>query len=467
MSLRSRSSLWDAVRQAGFDGDPRLWASADSIAVSNLASGSALAVPLEDLRDRTALVWTSDPLTAAVTLLEIDGVVRRLVLCPPDLDATHLPYIVETAEVDVIISDGEHEAVRVLPVDRIVRCERSIRRVAVDRTAAHETEWILFTSGTTGVPKMVVHTLATLTGAIEPMGSLAGRVVWATFYDIRRYGGLQILLRTLIGGGSLVLSTAGEDSAAFLARAGEHGVTHITGTPSHWRRALMSGAGRSVSPTYVRLSGEIADQGVIDQLRAAFSRSRVGHAFASTEAGVAFEVTDGLAGFPTSFLGRGDGGVDLEIEGDTLRVRSPRTARRYLGDSGSLLDARGFVDTGDVIDQRGDRCYFVGRRGGIINVGGLKVHPEEVEAVINRHPRVRMSMVSGRKNPITGAIVSADVVMASAADRSLDADLVERSKAEILDSCRQSLPVHKIPALIRVVDSLAVTASGKMGRRDA
>ena len=52
----------------------------------------------------------------------------------------------------------------------------------------------------------------------------------------------------------------------------------------------------------------------------------------------------------------------------------------------ALADEDGFVDTGDMLELRGDRYYFAGRREGIINVGGQKVHPEEVEAVINRHP---------------------------------------------------------------------------------
>ena len=64
-----------------------------------------------------------------------------------------------------------------------------------------------------------------------------------------------------------------------------------------------------------------------------------------------------------------------------------------------------------MIELRDGRYHFVGRRGGIINIGGLKVHPEEVEAVINRHPGVRMSLVKARKNPITGAIVAADIVL--------------------------------------------------------
>ena len=82
--------------------------------------------------------------------------------------------------------------------------------------------------------------LAGLTGAIQP-GATEG-VVWGTFYDIRRYGGLQILLRALLGRASLILSDADEEVGDFLARLGRHGVTHLTGTPSHWRRALMSPA---------------------------------------------------------------------------------------------------------------------------------------------------------------------------------------------------------------------------------
>jgi len=66
-----------------------------------------------------------------------------------------------------------------------------------------------------------------------------------------------------------------------------------------------------------------------------------------------------------------------------------------------------------MVELRDGRYYFVGRRGGIINIGGLKVHPEEVEAAINRHPSVRMSLVKARRRPITGAIVVADVVIKS------------------------------------------------------
>src|SRR5262249_5978459 len=238
------------------------------------------------------------------------------------------------------------------------------------------------------------HTRAGLTAAIRRNVGRDAPVVWGTFYDIRRYGGLQIFFRAIIDGGSLVLSSQDEPVSDHLARLGRHGVTHVSGTPSHWRRALMSPRARAMAPGYVRLSGEIADQAILDNLRAAYPQARVGHAYASTEAGVGFEVDDGREGFPATMLGRLPSGVEMKVEDDTLRIRSERAALRYVGAAAAALAGRdGFVDTGDIVELRDGRYHFMGRRNGVINVGGLKVHPEEVEAVINRHPQVRMSLV--------------------------------------------------------------------------
>ena len=172
------------------------------------------------------------------------------------------------------------------------------RRTKVPKTE-RATEWLMLTSGTSGVPKIVGHTLEGLSGAIVADGPARGTPpVWATFYDIRRYGGLQIFLRAIIGGGSMVLSQSGEALADHVARLAARGVTHISGTPSHWRKLLMSGSAAGFSPRYVRLSGEIADQAVLDGLAQAFPDASVGHAYASTEAGVGFAVNDGREGFP-------------------------------------------------------------------------------------------------------------------------------------------------------------------------
>jgi acyl-CoA synthetase (AMP-forming)/AMP-acid ligase II len=248
-------------------------------------------------------------------------------------------------------------------------------------------------------------------------------------------------------------------------RAATHGVTHISGTPSHWRRALMSPSARQITPRYVRLSGEIVDQVILDNLRAFYQDATIVHAFASTEAGVGFEVRDGLAGFPASLVSDRGSEVELKIEDGSLRIRSPRNAVRYLGGlAETLADDDGFIDTRDMVELRGDRYYFIGRRDGIINVGGLKVHPEEVEAVINRHPSVQVSLVHGRRNPITGALVVADIVVKSDSNVSETNPGNQRIKSDILESCRHALAPYKVPVLVRFVPSLEVAPNGKLAR---
>ena len=439
-----------------------------AVPLHDLVHGSALLGRGEELKDRSVLIATEDQLSAALALIELDGFAGRIVLCPPGLPSEHIPLIRESAEVDAVVTDqalfGWVAAAGATDAGLVIPCTSKLVPCKYDRGFSRQTEWILLTSGTTGRPKLAVHTLASLTGAIERGNPPAAPVVWATFYDIRRYGGLQIFLRSVLTRASLVLSSGQESTADFLARAGAHGVTHISGTPSHWRRALMSSAAHLIEPQYVRLSGEIADQAILDRLQSVFGDARVAHAFASTEAGLAFEVNDGLAGFPANFIGaRGD--VDMKVEDDSLRIRSSRIAVGYVGEPcRAIADDEGFVDTGDIVERRGDRYYFLGRRSGVINVGGLKVFPEEVEAAINHHPAVRMSMVRSTRSPITGSLVTARVVLRAETDLAGETAGVRR---EILQICHDRLAAHKVPATIRFVPALDVAPAGKLARHHA
>jgi acyl-coenzyme A synthetase/AMP-(fatty) acid ligase len=480
MQQDNRRSLWDLTRAAGDDHERFIADTTLRMPLATLAQNANPAGLAAELRRQSVLVSSHEQMTAALALLALDGVARRIVLCPPDLKPTHLPFVLATAEVDAILSDHAPDDDADIPAAvRGVTCRpEDLCPVPPDEPRVM-TEWILFTSGTTGTPKMVVHTLDTLSGPVERIRALGAGAIWSTYYDIRRYGGLQILLRALLGGGSIVLSSPHESPAEYLARVAANRVTHITGTPSHWRRALMSPVARDISPRYARMSGEVADQAIIDKLRTFYPNATVAHAFASTEAGLAFDVDDGQAGFPAHLVSENGPVAAIRIQDGSMRIRSNRTALRYLGDNmPDLMDADGFVDTSDMIEQRGDRCFFAGRREGIINVGGLKVHPEEVEAIINQHPDVQMSLVKGRANPITGAIVIAEVVRkpATAQPSTDDRDEFkpdefkpeefkpEEFKKEILALCRAALPAYKIPASIRVVAALDVGVSGKMAR---
>jgi acyl-coenzyme A synthetase/AMP-(fatty) acid ligase len=445
--------LWDIDRKANLSG---------------LITGTYLRGLREALSGRAVLIATKGQLATALALIELDGVVRRFVICPSDVPAAHLPSIIATAEIDGIVSDRAIPGLGELVSGPLIEPSLDPAPSAPEPADGFATEWVLLTSGTTGTPKLVVHSLKALTGAFAGRAQPGAGVVWATFYDIRRYGGLQIFLRAVTGPSSLVLSNSEEGPSDHLYRLARCGVTHISGTPTHWRRAIMNPAAKVFQPQYVRLSGEIADQAILDGLKAFWPHAKVGHAYASTEAGVGFEVVDGREGFSASLLDAAHGELRMKIEDGSLHIRSDRVASRYLGEAApALASVDGFVDTGDMIERIEDRCYFRGRRGGIINVGGSKVHPEEVEAVINRHPTVRMSLVSAQKSPFTGAIVVAKVVLNAAAAGEDPAAAVAQTEEEIRQLCQQHLARHKIPALMRFVPSLHVTDAGKLARGHA
>lgn len=453
--------LWGAIDADGTPPPGYLIGAEHRTALGDLLQGSAIASSVENLRGRSVLIASTDQFLVALALIELDGLARRVILYPPDLALEHLPYVMRYAEVDAVVSDGSFLGGASTDAAQHALCTpRLVPRIhAIQERLS--TEWILLTSGTTGRPKMVLHTLASLAGAIDARKSHTD-VIWGTFYDIRRYGGLQVFLRAVLTRSSLLLTGPQEPVANFLQRAGEAGVTHISGTPSHWRRALMSPEADRIAPRYIRLSGEIADQAILNSLRSFYPDAEISHAFATTEAGVAFDVRDALSGFPASML-IGTPGVDLKVVDATLRVRSSRTAERYLGENPpALKNPDGFVDTGDVLELCDGRYHFRGRRDGVINVGGLKVHPEEVEAVLNRHPQVRLSLVKTKKSPITGALVVADVLLRDPS--ALKGEQAHELQKAIQQFCRESLVPHKVPAAISFVPALAISETGKLVR---
>jgi acyl-coenzyme A synthetase/AMP-(fatty) acid ligase len=434
-----------------------------SVCLADVLAGTSTSSWLSNLSGRSVLIATRDQVAAALALIELDGLARRVVICPIDLPYEQFPSVIVAAGVDAIVSDHDELKLRGIGVELHVSANMSFSPTQHLSNDSHATEWVILTSGTTGTPKLLIHSLSGLTAAIkvEQSGASDSDIVWGTFYDIRRYGGLQIFLRAILGYGSLVLSSADEPLADFLVRLGTRGVTHMSGTPSHWRRALMSPLVHEIKPRYVRLSGEIADQAILDSLRSFYPQARIGHAYASTEAGVAFEVTDGLEGFPANIVSAG-GRVELKVEDGSLWIRSAGIANGYLnGEISSVADAEGFVDTGDMVQLRGGRYYFLGRKSGVINVGGLKVHPEEVEAAINRHPKVRASLVRAKKNPITGSIVVADVLLKDGTDQNTTL------RQEIVQICQERLARHKVPTTIQFVPNLNVSATGKLIRQNA
>jgi acyl-coenzyme A synthetase/AMP-(fatty) acid ligase len=453
-------SLREIISQATFPQQASLRGPTAAVSFVDATKMTLFSGRVKELQDKCVLIAAKEQFNAALALIELDGFASRIVICPPDFTVDQLASVIASAKVDAILcDDGTKDVPSSAPVYALGA--PTLSQVALERRGT--TEWVLPTSGTTGAPKLVAHNLSRLLGAIQSGPSTGEPGVWTTFYDIRRYGGLQVFLRAATRGATLVLSDPEESLEAHVQRCQVAGVTHIGGTPSHWRRLLMSPYVNSLKPKYVRLSGEIADQAVLQRLQAAYPQAKVVHAYASTEAGVVFEVHDVQEGFPAEFLGERNG-VEMRVVDGVIQVRSPRSAIDYIGAGDRRLrNAEGFIDTDDAVELRENRYHFLGRRTGVVNIGGLKVHPEEVESTINLHPQVHMSLVKARKNPIIGDIIVAEVMLRNEAGDS-ERQLV---REEILAICREHLDRHKIPAILNFVAALNVVASGKMERRRA
>jgi hypothetical protein len=185
------------------------------VRLSELGSASILGGKLEALRGRSILLATYNQLPTGIALLELDGVARRLVLCTPDLSPEQMSAVAATAEADAILLE-EGAAPTALPIETF-HARATLRTETLQRQRTHATEWILLTSGTTGQPKLVVHDVMSLAGALPRQAARDKPMVWSTFYDIRRYGGLQIYLRAVLSGSALVLSSRRRD--AYLGHA--------------------------------------------------------------------------------------------------------------------------------------------------------------------------------------------------------------------------------------------------------
>lgn len=315
----------------------------------------------------------------------------------------------------------------------------------------------LMTSGTTGLPKIASHSLATLTARIRRTeSSCAAR--WLLAYPPTTFAGMQVLLSSLVGGGTLVVP--GEQTPAGAAQAASaYGVTHASGTPTFWRSFLISlRSGEPLPPLrHITLGGEAVDQVTLDRLAAQFPDAQIGHIYASTEAGALFRVGDRREGFPAAWLNSGVDGVELRVVDEILQVRSPRAMGGYVSSHDSPLTEDGWLSTGDLVHVEDGRVLFVGRRDTRINVGGFKIAPEEVEATLLAVDGVADVRVSGTKSTITGQVLVAEFMCVSGADAA-------EVRRRLIEHARKHLESYKVPRIVRIVDNLEMAQSGKKGR---
>jgi len=310
----------------------------------------------------------------------------------------------------------------------------------------------IFTSGTTGVPKLLQHTW----GSLNTMGHIAEMAPrrWLLPYAAGTYAWYQLATLSLFKDGQHLVAADPRDTEAFFAAGAAHRADAMSSTPTFWRFALARldpARLQQVGFRQISLGGEIVDQGILDRLRALFPEARLNHIYASTEVGACLSVGDGQAGFPVEWVESDrHRNFQFRIVDGTLRVRS------QFASASVRRDEEGWVDTGDRVEVRGDRVYFVGRvEGSMINVGGSKAYPADVERVILGHPAVQWCRVHARRAPLVGYLAAAEVV-ADGDAAALEGDLTQW--------CGARLPDFAVPRIWTFLEEIPMAATLKSAR---
>lgn len=307
--------------------------------------------------------------------------------------------------------------------------------------ASADWQLTLFTSGTTGIPKQVTHTLCSLTRAVR-IAERHARDVWGFAYNPTHIAGLQVFFQALLNGNSLVnLFEGSRDTVLDLIR--EFHITNISATPTFFRMLLPL---HETFDSVLKLTtgGEKFDARLSAELLQAFPHARLRNVYASTEAGTILESRD--EGFCIS-----DPTLCRIIDGELYIHKS------LMGHGSELaLTDDEWYATGDLVETLSEdplRFRFLQRKNEMINVGGYKVNPGEVEQVLESHPHVKQAYVYGKANPVLGNVLMADIVNNEPV-----------SEKELRNFLSRLVQPYKVPRMFNFVASIELTRTGKMKR---
>ncbi|MGA8270300.1 MAG: class I adenylate-forming enzyme family protein [Candidatus Sulfotelmatobacter sp.] len=297
---------------------------------------------------------------------------------------------------------------------------------------------IILTTGTTGLPKAALHEWERLL-AKQGRQATGDHHTWLLAYPLNHFAGIQVLLHVLSNRETLVVSSS-RDYGPIIATMIEHGVDSVSATPTFWR--MITGR---MSPEHqnrlrlrqITVGGEASTADLLERLKSKFPSAAIAQIYATTELGTCFSVKDGLPGFPSSYLDRPVGNVQLRITDEELYVRSPVKMITYMDGSPSPETKEEWVATGDMVERVGTRVLFRGRKTEIINVGGVKVHPLKIEEAVSRVPGISAIRAYGRPNPVTGQIVACDIELEAEAEENIVRAAVQKACSTELNRYEQ------------------------------
>ena len=315
---------------------------------------------------------------------------------------------------------------------------------------------ILATGGTTGTPKLVLHDFTALLATVPVRTGRAQRTLPLMWFD--HIGGLDMAWRALAGGQVLVAPPVELTPETVAAAIAHYRVEVLPATPSFLNMLLMAEVHRTHDLSSLRVvpyGAEPMPAGLLGRLRTALPQVEFVQRFGTSETG-ALPVRTAGAGL---VLREGQTGFAWKVVEGELWVRSPALALGYLSGKAGGFDASGWFRTGDLAEQLADGTVRVlGRREEMINVGGEKVLPGEVEGALLEHPLVADCRVGPEPNAVLGQVVAAEIVW-----RGPERDAVAVKR--ILHGFASGLITRqKLPMVVRLVDAIDSTRNLKKAR---
>src|SRR5262245_24453105 len=263
---------------------------------------------------------------------------------------------------------------------------------------------VLFTSGSTGESKAAVHDLSLLLEKFQHRRQSLRTIV---FLQLDHIGGINTLLYTLANGGTVVVPTDRSPPAVCRAIA-RHRVELLPASPTFLNLLLLSEEPARCDLGSLRLityGTEPMPKSTLARLRAAFPAAKLQQTYGLTELGILRSQSRDSASL---WVRVGGEGYETKVVDGRLWIRARAAMLGYLN-AESPFDADGFFDTGDRVESDGQWLRILGRQSEVINVGGSKVHPAEVESVLLEMDGVADVAVRGEAHPITGQVVTASV----------------------------------------------------------
>lgn len=297
---------------------------------------------------------------------------------------------------------------------------------------------VLFSSGSTGAPKGIVHDLLRI---LEKFKAPRRRLKSITFLLYDHIGGLNTMLYTLSNGGCMVV-VEDRNPETVLAAVEKYRVDLIPASPTFVNLVLVSEAYKRYdlsSLKTVTYGTEVMAEIVLKRFHEILPNVQLLQTYGLSELGILrskSQSSDSL------WVKVGGEGVETRVVEGVLHIRSKSAMLGYLNAPDPFTDD-GWLNTEDSVEQSGDYIRFLGRKSEVINVGGEKVYPAEVESVIQEIYNVGEVTVYAERNAILGNIVCAKVTLLTEED---SADFLRRLKKY----CGERLPRYKIPVRVEV-----------------